>query len=63
LKEKFANSFGITTTTTTTKTKNRILKTILNNKGISRQITIPDLILNYRAIVIKKHGIATETGR
>ncbi|EDM03453.1 rCG62248 [Rattus norvegicus] len=39
--------------------------TIFNNKRTSGGITIPDLNLNYRSIMIKikLHGIGTETGR
>jgi hypothetical protein len=51
--------------------KPRVVKTILNNQRISGALTISDLKLYYRGIVIKKqkqkqkqlHGICTETGK
>jgi hypothetical protein len=44
--------------------KPRLAKTMLNSKRTSGEITIPDLKLYYRAIVILKiHGIGTETGK
>jgi hypothetical protein len=47
LKEQFSISYG--------EKKIRVAKTILNNKRTSRSITILDVKLYYRAIVIKKN--------
>jgi hypothetical protein len=45
-KEQFSNSCG-------KGKKNRIVKTILNNKRTAGRITIADLKLYYRTIVVK----------
>jgi hypothetical protein len=47
LKEQFSISYG------KTKKEPRIVKTVLNKKKISREITNSDLKLYHRAIVIK----------
>ena len=43
------------------KTKNKKAKTLLIHKRTAGGITITDLKLHYRAIVIKPHDIGTET--
>ena len=59
LKRAFSSSFGIKK-----KKKPMIAKTLLNNKRTSEELTIPDLKLYYRGIVIKKlHGIGKVKGR
>jgi hypothetical protein len=45
------------------KQKARIAKTILTNKIISEEITIPDLKLYYRGIVIKEYTVQRQPSR
>jgi hypothetical protein len=44
----------------TQKTSNN--ENMLRKKSNARGITIPDLKLDYRSIIIKKHGTCTKTG-
>jgi hypothetical protein len=54
LKEQFLTSYG-KTKQNKTKQKNMVEKTILNNKRTSGGVTISDLKLYYRAILIKNY--------
>jgi hypothetical protein len=43
------------------KKKNQMTKPILSKKSNARDITIPDLILHYKAIIVKQHGFGRKT--